>query len=246
MSVRNARRPGGKAAPWLWAAALLVGLGVPGRASADGSAEAIDNRCAAASDHAQSLERDGKLREARAELAKCSEPTCPSPIRDECLQRRASVDTALPTIVLAAKDSAGNDIAAVRVIVDGELFAERIEGRPLPIDPGAHHVVFQAPGFVPVQTTWVIMQGEKDRRERVVFPSALALPPPAAARPAPALATRPVSPVAPAPAQAPQFWNSTWFWGAIGAAALVGGAIYLSSGQDNGPSTIHLQMQVPH
>lgn len=40
------------------------------------------------------------------------------------------------------------------------------------------------------------------------------------------------------------FYQSPWFWGALGAAAFLGGGAYFLT-RDNSPSTIHLQMQVP-
>jgi hypothetical protein len=40
------------------------------------------------------------------------------------------------------------------------------------------------------------------------------------------------------------FYESGWFWGALGAAAFAGGAIFFAT-RDNGESTIHLQAQVP-
>jgi hypothetical protein len=40
------------------------------------------------------------------------------------------------------------------------------------------------------------------------------------------------------------FYVSPWFWGAIGAAALGGVAVFVAT-RDNSPDTIHLQMQVP-
>jgi hypothetical protein len=40
------------------------------------------------------------------------------------------------------------------------------------------------------------------------------------------------------------FYASPWFWAAIGAAALGGTALYFAT-RDNGPGTIHLQLQVP-
>jgi hypothetical protein len=47
-----------------------------------------------------------------------------------------------------------------------------------------------------------------------------------------------------APPRSTPFYESAWFWGAIGAAAFAGGAVYFAT-RDNTPSTIHLQMQVP-
>jgi hypothetical protein len=42
-----------------------------------------------------------------------------------------------------------------------------------------------------------------------------------------------------------QFYESGWFWGALGAAAFAGGAVFLAT-RDSSPSTIHLQIEVPH
>jgi hypothetical protein len=41
-----------------------------------------------------------------------------------------------------------------------------------------------------------------------------------------------------------KFYESGWFWGALGAAAFIGGAVFFAT-RDNTPGTIHLQMQVP-
>jgi hypothetical protein len=71
-------------------------------------------------------------------------------------------------------------------------------------------------------------------------------------------------PIAPAPTSAPRqvtalvppakegdkntgsrpFYTSPWFWGALGAAALGGTALYFAT-RDNSSGTIHLQLQVP-
>jgi len=255
MSHRTSCPPTGSPASWLWLSVVLLGIGVVRGASADGSEEAIESACSAASDRAPGHQHEGKLREARADLARCAEPTCPASIHDDCARRLVVVDMAMPTIVLAAKDAAGHDLSVVRVTVDGELFADKVDGIPRPIDPGEHHFVFESKGLATFEVTWVLMQGEKDRRERVVLqalettalaataPPVAPEPPPAAA---PTLATHAIAREARAPARSEPFWQSTWFWGAVGAAALIGGAIYFSQSPDSGDNKIHLQMQVPH
>lgn len=65
------------------------------------------------------------------------------------------------------------------------------------------------------------------------------------AAPAPALATHEEPVITVAPPRGKAFYESGWFWGALGAAAFAGGAIFFAT-RDNGESTIHLQMQVPH
>jgi hypothetical protein len=59
---------------------------------------------------------------------------------------------------------------------------------------------------------------------------------------APALATRESG--QPTPTRR-EFYQSGWFWGALGAAAFGAGAIFLAT-RDSRSSTIHLQVQVPH
>ena len=61
---------------------------------------------------------------------------------------------------------------------------------------------------------------------------------------APALATAEVPKAEAVPSKKVSFYQSGWFWGAIAAAAFAGGAAYFAV-RDNGPTTIHLEMQVP-
>jgi hypothetical protein len=61
-------------------------------------------------------------------------------------------------------------------------------------------------------------------------------------RPAPALATHETPRSTPAPSSRP-FYESGWFWGALGAAVIVGGGVFLAT-RDTSPSTIHLELQV--
>ncbi len=62
---------------------------------------------------------------------------------------------------------------------------------------------------------------------------------------APPLATHEEPTVANAPPKSKAFYESGWFWGALGAAAFAGGAVFFAT-RDNGASSIHLDMQVPH
>jgi hypothetical protein len=59
----------------------------------------------------------------------------------------------------------------------------------------------------------------------------------------PALATR-VVPDAGHEARPRQFYESPWFWGGIGAAALIGGGAIFFAARDSGAPAIHLEMQL--
>jgi hypothetical protein len=62
---------------------------------------------------------------------------------------------------------------------------------------------------------------------------------------APPLATHEEPEVTNGPPRPKAFYESGWFWGALGAAAFAGGAVFFAT-RDNGASSIHLDMQVPH
>jgi hypothetical protein len=147
-------------------------------------AEPTTGQCLAANENSIALKNQHKLRAARTELLVCAASSCPADIRNECARRVAEVNAALPTIVFEAKDGSGNDVTAVKVTVDGQPLADRLEGTALSIDPGPHSFVFETPGQPPVTRQFVVQEGAKGRREQVVFgaaaPAAAAGPPPPA------------------------------------------------------------------
>jgi hypothetical protein len=135
------------------------------------AADPTPAECIAASDAAIQLESQHKLHEERARLLECAAATCPADIRKDCLARVEEVNGQIPTLVFSAKDAAGADRSAVRVIMDGEVLAERLGGTAVTIDPGEHAFVFETAGETPVRETLLIVEGQKDRRETITFGS---------------------------------------------------------------------------
>ncbi len=125
--------------------------------------------CLAASEASLKSGNDHKLRAERSQLLVCAATSCPADIRKECARRVAEVNAAIPTIIFEAKDGAGGDLSAVRVTLDGEVLAERLEGSALSIDPGEHTFVFETTGQSPVTKQFVIQETQKDRREAISF-----------------------------------------------------------------------------
>jgi len=192
--------------------------------AASGSARAADPTtadCLSATESSLTLRNQHKLRDARAQLLICSAATCPADIRGECVRRVAEVNAAMPTIVFEVKDAAGNDLTGVRVDMDGGILAEHLEGTALSIDPGEHNFAFTHAGDPPVQKVFVIREGEKDRRERVVLG-----PSPVVVAAAPGVVAQ--APAAPAPAASP--WTGRRIGavvlGAVGVAGIGVGAGY--------------------
>jgi hypothetical protein len=168
---------------------------------AEGAAHAADPTtadCLAASDASLKLGNEHKLRAERAQLLVCAAQTCPTDIRKECLRRVDEVNTQLPTVIFGAKDSAGADLSAVKITMDGEVLAERLEGTALSIDPGEHTFTFETPGQPPVTKRLTILEAEKDRREVIQFGGAAPAPAPVPA-PAPAAGAPAVTEATPSP-----------------------------------------------
>jgi hypothetical protein len=110
--------------------------------------------CVTANENSISLRSQHKLLVARSESLVCASPSCPADIRNECARRVADVIAAIPTIL---------------VTMDGKPLADRLEGTALSLDPGLHTFVFDAQGQPPLTKQFVIQEGVKDRRERIVL-----------------------------------------------------------------------------
>jgi hypothetical protein len=156
-----------------WATAFVsVGVGGPARAD-------TANECISAAEQSQPLRREGKLRAARERLLACSRPECPSVVRADCTRWLGDLDSLMPTVVVHAVDSAGADVAGVRVSIDGTTVPATGEGREFEIDPGAHVLRFEHDGSGPVEQQIVVREAERHRILSVSF-----VPVSAAAKPA--------------------------------------------------------------
>ncbi len=185
--------------------------------------------CIAASEDAQQLKLDGKLTLARARLLGCARAECPAIVRQDCAQWIAEVDAALPTVVLGARADDGHDLIAVRVLVDGAVVAEHLDGRPLAIDPGPHAFRFESREETsPVEIRVLARAGERNRPITATFaprPRTLATPPLVEA-PAP----QPSRVAAATPPASHTISPFAWVLGGAGVVAL-GAAIYFEVAQ---------------
>lgn len=166
------------------------------------SAESSKAACASGFEQSQLLRRDGKLKDARAELLRCAQDSCKRAVREQCSVWLEEVERATPSIIVQATLD-GEDHTQVRVELDGNLLTESTVGMSYDVDPGPHKLRFTTEGFAPIEKSVVLREGEKLRTVQVAFqtPKAapVAEPPPVVAAPAPA----PAPPPAPAPVTAP-------------------------------------------
>ena len=164
----------------LSSAFVATALLVAGLARAD-----VKSECIAASEKAQSLRDDRKLLDAREQFLTCARDVCPVAIRKDCADQIADMVKRTPSVVLHAKDPAGQDLVAVQVTADGKLLTSQLDGRSISLDPGVHDFRFEAAGNEPVDQKIVLAEGEHDRAVTVRFGAGAAEGPRGAGAPSP-------------------------------------------------------------
>ncbi len=137
--------------------------------SASSRADVTKDQCIDANAKAQDLRRGGKLSAAREQLRLCSSASCPAIVRNDCTKRLDELEGVQPAIIFDAKDGSGRDLSAVKVTVDGHPLTEKLDGTALLVDPGEHAFVFTVPDEAPVTQTFVLKEGDGERRERIVI-----------------------------------------------------------------------------
>jgi hypothetical protein len=189
-----------------------------------GSAQRPDP-CFTAPVEGQKLQKDGKLLEARVRFGACARNTCPVEIVRDCARWARDVDEALPSVVVAARDSHGQDLVDVQVSIDGAPPFD-LSARAIPLDPGPHRFVFIRTGTADIAENALLREGEKNREISATFGTAAT--PPAAPSPMTAMLTG-VPPRIEAAAQRPVPF-STWIVGGIGVAGLASFATFAGLG----------------
>src|SRR5579859_2998837 len=186
--------------------------------------------------------RPGALDEPRARVL-CGEPpaaSAPADLRDLSETVAALRGDDAPSRALL--DGIARQFA-VRAVVVVRSGGDHPTARLYLAATGAFDAAAYAPDDPPAgsSTSW---SATTRSLVRLFGASAVARAPAQASVSAPALATR-EAPKHEGPSPARPFYESVWFWGAVGAAALLGGAAYIAT-RDSSPSSIHLEVQVPH
>jgi hypothetical protein len=140
------------------AVAAIVG---PGEAYAQEPSADV-KACLDGAEEGQKLRDGGSYLGARQRFIACAGEQCPGEVRKTCVTWLEDLDKLVPTVVFAAT-AHGRDVTDVRVSVDGTVAAERIDGKPVPLDPGEHRFRFERPGEEAVEQPLVLRAGEKER-----------------------------------------------------------------------------------
>ena len=107
--------------------------------------EPTKQECVAANDRAQDLRQAGKLRAAREQLALCVAAAA----RGRCARTALSASPRSPPLSPGSssprRTRPETTLESVRVTVDGDPFADRLDGAALDVDPGQHTFRFETP-----------------------------------------------------------------------------------------------------
>jgi hypothetical protein len=155
------------------ATSLLIGSLVKGARAGEASPNKME--CIAADTDGQKLRLVARLSEARKRFAVCAAASCPHIVREDCMQRIAEIEVAQPTVVFSATNGYGHPLLAVRVLVDGKRIADRLDERPLSVDPGDHVFLFEALGRVSATMRLSLSEGDRVHHA-VVLPTASGAP----------------------------------------------------------------------
>lgn len=170
------------ASAWRTSAAIVALIVLAGGRTARADGPALD--CPSASEEGQRLRDKNRWLEAREMFRACSVDKCPKVVRRDCSKWLAELDESQPSIVVAAQDASGADMQGVRVQADGRTIASRLDGSPIPVDPGEHTFTFEAEGHRTVTQTIVMRVSEKNRLVRVTLASTSEPAKPEPAKPA--------------------------------------------------------------
>ena len=138
---------------------VATGYGAVARAETAPTRECIDAHA-----NGQVARGQGGLLQARSFFQSCAVEICPQVIRDDCAKFAAEVEALLPTVVVVARSTSGQALAAATVKIDGSAQALPIDGRAVFLDPGQHVFMVATRDGSEASVTTLIRESEKDRR----------------------------------------------------------------------------------
>jgi hypothetical protein len=124
---------------------------------------ADERACVTAFRKAKEHEGAGKLQESKDQLMSCAQAPCSSFIRQQCSSKYNQLEADTPSVVLIVTDASGSPRGDITVRMDGEVFAQQLDGRALSVDPGMHEFSFATDNVVFATQKIMIVQGQRNR-----------------------------------------------------------------------------------
>jgi hypothetical protein len=145
---------------------------IAGIAHADATSDA-KKACGEAYENAQVLMKKDSLRQARAQLDKCTASACAAFIREECTKWTAEVDQGMSSIVPVFTDSSGASVTPNGLTVDGVDTTPPAAGAAIEMDPGKH-ILEATRGNDHATLEVTTTKGQKNVATKIVFAPAQA------------------------------------------------------------------------
>ena len=189
--------------------------------------------CLSSYEESQVSMRRGRLMQARESLSACLDEACPPTLRADCADWLKEVETRTPSVVVEFVAD-GTSMRNVRLLVDGVVRPQGIDGHAMSLDPGNHTFRVEplqaSATWPPVVLETVIREGEKLRPVRIEHSSRQqpAGSTKAVPSPAPVAATR-TEPKQEREAQRPIPWT-VYAAGGMGLAAAAGFTVFAIAG----------------
>ncbi len=141
------------------------------RADAEGPSQSAGGwaACLDAVSKGQTLQDAHRFVEARAQFQACARAACPGVVQSDCAKWVVALDSALPTVVISAKDDGGKDVLDVKVSVDGRPLVDAAAGQAVPVNPGLRTFRFERSDGSVVTQQSVVKEGEKRQSVLAVF-----------------------------------------------------------------------------
>ena len=151
---------------------VLLGLTAILAGSVAGAAgdktEDAKKACLTRHEQSQVFRKNNKLAEARTALLACAQDICPSGIRSDCVEWLGAVKNAIPSVVVTAK-LRDKDEYNVRLTIDEEVVATRLDGVAVELNPGVHSFKLELAGQDPIEQQVLLVEGQKNRVVAVQF-----------------------------------------------------------------------------
>ena len=135
-----------------------------------------DTACITAYEQTQTLRKDGRPGAAKAQASICARDACPALLTKDCNKWLAELELIIPSVVLDPRAPNGGLRSDVRVKLDGTPLTDRIDAKPIAIEPGSHTFLFEAQGAVAVAVSVVLREGEKSKKVTVSMAAAPVVP----------------------------------------------------------------------
>jgi hypothetical protein len=127
--------------PDVWALAGVCTLAGFAYARSAGASD-VKAQCLGAYEQGQHQRKAGALAQARATFRFCASDACPRALHEDCSRWLTEVVEATPKAVFRVSSSSGEELAGVRVRLDGGESQPAGEG-PVELDPGVHVALFE-------------------------------------------------------------------------------------------------------